>query len=319
MSAADHSVSRLQGFVPAIPTPFDRDGNIDGSALENFCERQIQDGAVALVVCGTTGEAPTLTRTEHEMVVQIAVDVAGGRVPVIAGAGSNSTARAIELARDAEASSADAILSGVPYYNKPIQRGLYAHFRAIAESTGLPIILYDVPSRTVGGLADETITRLAEHPRIIGLKDATGDIARPLRLRSILGREFRLLSGDDASAMAFMASGGDGCISVTSNLAPRLCRSVHLACVHGDLPEAQRLAASIARLAAVLFRETNPTPLKYALSLCDLMSPRVRLPLIEPMEATKREVEAVLARFRDGDSGFAIENSSRGDTYAIAS
>jgi 4-hydroxy-tetrahydrodipicolinate synthase len=160
---------------------------------------------------------------------------------------------------------------------------------------------------------------LAEHPRIIGLKDATGDIARPLRLRSILGREFRLLSGDDASAMAFMASGGDGCISVTSNLAPRLCRSVHLACVHGDLPEAQRLAASIARLAAVLFRETNPTPLKYALSLCDLMSPRVRLPLIEPMEATKREVEAVLARFRDGDSGFAIENSSRGDTYAIAS
>src|SRR3984957_8967329 len=190
-------ISRLSGYAPALPTPFARNGNVDSVALEGLCDRQIQKGAGALVVCGTTGEAPTLTRAEHYATVCIAVSVAQGRVPVIAGAGSNSTSQAIELARDAEAAGADAVLSVVPYYNKPMQAGMYAHFMAIADAIGLPIILYDVPSRTVCGLADDTVARLAEFPNIIGLKDATGDLSRPFRLRSNLGPEFRLLSGDD--------------------------------------------------------------------------------------------------------------------------
>ena len=169
-------VSKLSGYAPAVPTPFDDDDNVDVAAFADFCERQIREGATALVVCGTTGEAPTLRPAEHHVLVRIAVDVARGRVPVIAGAGSNSTAHAIELTKDAEAGGADAILSVVPYYNKPVQAGLYAHFSAIAQSTGLPVILYDVPSRTGCGLADETIARLAELPQIIGLKDATGDV-----------------------------------------------------------------------------------------------------------------------------------------------
>src|ERR1700722_8846144 len=190
-------ISRLSGYAPALPTPFARNGNVDSVALEGLCDRQIQKGAGALVVCGTTGEAPTLTRAEHYATVCIAVSVAQGRVPVIAGAGSNSTSQAIELARDAEAAGADAVLSVVPYYNKPMQAGMYAHFMAIADSTGLPIILYDVPARTVCGLADDTVARLAECRSFIGLKDATGDVTRPARLRSRLGPEFRLLSGED--------------------------------------------------------------------------------------------------------------------------
>ena len=226
-------VSRLSGYAPALPTPFDESGNLDGAAFERLCERQIREGATALVVCGTTGEAPTLSRAEHDAIVRMAVGVAQGRVPVIAGAGSNATSHAIELARDAEAAGADALLSVVPYYNKPMQAGIYAHFRAIADAAGLPIILYDVPSRTVCGLADDTLARLAECPKFIGLKDATGDLARPFRLRSRLGPEFRLLSGDDATAAGFIGQGGNGCISVTSNVAPGLCRAMYLASKQG--------------------------------------------------------------------------------------
>src|SRR5450756_590321 len=218
MATIGRHVSKLSGYAPALPTPFGDDGNVDVAAFEQFCDRQIRAGATALVVCGTTGEAPTLRSAEHATLIQIAVAVARGRVPVIAGAGSNSTAHAIELTKDAESAGADAILSVVPYYNKPIQRGLYAHFPAIAQSTGLPIILYDVPSRTACGLADETVARLAEIPQVIGLKDATGDVTRPPRLRSLVGPDFRLLTGDDATALAFLAQGGHGCISVTSNL-----------------------------------------------------------------------------------------------------
>lgn len=187
-------VAKLSGYAPALPTPFDDDGNIDVEAFEQFCDRQLGHGATALVVCGTTGEAPTLSPAEHHELIRRAVGVARGRVPVVAGAGSNSTAHAVELTRDAEAAGADAILSVVPYYNKPTQAGLDAHFRKIAGATGRPVILYDVPSRTGCGLADETIARLAELPTIIGLKDATCDVTRPLRLRSLVGSEFRLLS-----------------------------------------------------------------------------------------------------------------------------
>ena len=188
---------------------------------------------------------------------------------MIAGAGSNSTSQAIELSRDAESAGADAVLSVVPYYNKPTQTGMFAHFRAIAESTGLPIILHDVPARTVCGLADDTIARLAELPQFIGLKDATGDIARPLRLRSLVGSEFRLLSADDATALAFFAQGGDGCISVTSNVVPGLCRAMYLASMRGQIAQAQQLAMAVARVTAALRRDSDPAPVKYALSTMD--------------------------------------------------
>src|ERR1700687_830333 len=185
MATIGRHVSKLSGYAPALPTPFDDDGNVDVAAFEQFCDRQNQEGATALVVCGTTGEAPTLSPAEHSLLIRIAVGVARGRIPVIAGAGSNSTTHAIELSRDAEACGANAVLSVVPYYNKPTQAGLYAHFSAVAQSSGLPIILYDVPSRTACGLADETVVRLAEMKQFIGLKDATGDVTRPARLRPL--------------------------------------------------------------------------------------------------------------------------------------
>jgi len=267
------------------------------------------------VVCGTTGEAPTLSPAEHTTLIQIAVAVARGRVPVIAGAGSNSTAHAIELSKDAETAGADAILSVVPYYNKPTQGGLYAHFRAVAESTGLPVILYDVPSRTACGLADETVARLAELPQIIGLKDATGDVTRPARLRALLGPNFRLLTGDDATALGFLSQGGNGCISVTSNIAPGLCRNMFLACRQGQISTAQRWAAPVAQLTAQLFRETSPSPLKYALSLLGLMSPGVRLPLVELTDQSRADVAAVVAqicdRYADHMIGSFGETTSR--------
>jgi 4-hydroxy-tetrahydrodipicolinate synthase len=306
MSAPGRHVLRLRGYAPALPTPFDAAGELDRAALERLCHRQIEEGASALVVCGTTGEAPTLSRAEHDTIVRVAVAASQGRIPVIAGAGSNSTSQAIELARDAETAGAHAVLSVVPYYNKPTQPGMYAHFRAIAEAIGIPIILHDVPSRTVCGLADDTIARLAEMPQCIGLEDATGDLARPLRLRALIGSEFRLLSGDDATALAFFAQGGDGCISVAATAAPGLCRAMHAAWKQGETARAQELAGAIARLAAALSRESNPAPLKYALSLMNLVSPRVRLPLVEVRSETKAEIERVLAHISAKYSGYLI-------------
>jgi 4-hydroxy-tetrahydrodipicolinate synthase len=306
-------VSRLSGYAPALPTPFDQNGNVDSAALEALCGRQIQEGATALLVCGTTGEAPTLSRAEHYAIVCIAVGVAQGRVPVIAGAGSNSTSQAIELARDAEAAGADAVLSVVPYYNKPMQAGMYAHFHAIADATGLPIILYDVPSRTVCGLADDTVARLAECRQFIGLKDATGDITRPLRLRSRLGPDFRLLSGDDATAFAFFGQGGNGCISVTSNVAPGLCRAMYLAVRQGQPSRAQHLAAVVARLTGALCSESNPVLVKYALSRMKLIAPGVRLPLVEAKNESKAEIDAVLAQVCEGYAEYLIGSAVRQD------
>jgi len=298
MVAIRQHVSKLSGYAPALPTPFDGDGNVDTVAFEHLCDRQIRMGATALLVCGTTGEAPTLRPAEHHVIVRIAVDIARGRVPVIAGCGSNSTAHAIDLSKDAEAGGAEAILSVVPYYNKPVQNGLFAHFLAITQSIGLPVILYDVPSRTACGLADETIARLAELPQIIGLKDATGDVTRPTRLRPLVGSEFRLLSGDDATALAFFAQGGNGCISVTSNILPGLCQSMFLACRRGQPAVAQRLSVSVGQVTAALFRETSPAPLKYALSLLGYMSPKVRLPLVVPTEITCTNIRAVITQVR---------------------
>jgi len=299
MPTIGRHVAKLSGYAPALPTPFDDNGDVDGEAFERLCDLQITLGATALVVCGTTGEAATLTPKEHGELIRIAVGVSRGRVPVIAGAGSNATDHAIALTKDAEAIGADAVLSVVPYYNKPTQAGLYVHFREVAASTGLPVILYDVPSRTACGLADATIARLAELPRIIGLKDSSGDVTRPSRLRTLAGPDFRLLSGDDALGLTFLAQGGDGCISVTSNVAPGLCRNMFLAWRQGSAARAQRLAGPVAQLTAALFCETNPVALKYALSLFGLMSSRVRLPLVELSDQYKPGIAAILAELCD--------------------
>ena len=299
MPAIGRHVAKLSGYAPALPTPFDDNGEVDGEAFARLCDLQITNGATALVVCGTTGEATTLTPKEHRELIRIAVGVSRGRVPIIAGAGANATDHAIALTKDAEAIGADAVLSVVPYYNKPTQAGLYAHFHGIAASTGLPVILYDVPSRTACGLADATIARLAELPRIIGLKDSSGDVTRPARLRTLVGPDFRLLSGDDALGLAFLAQGGDGCISVTSNVAPGLCRSMFLAWRQGPVARAQRLARPIAQLTAALFCETNPVALKYTLSLFGLMSPRVRLPLVELSDQYKPGIATILGELCD--------------------
>lgn len=306
MHAIGLHVSRISGYAPAVPTPFDNDGNVDIAAFEQFCQRQLEMKATALVVCGTTGEAPTLNPAEHGLLIRRAKDIARRRIPVIAGAGSNSTAHAIELTRDAEAAGADAILSVVPYYNKPTQRGLQAHFTAIAQSTGLPVFLYDVPSRSACGLADDTVARLAEIKNIVGLKDATGDATRPLRLRPLLGQNFRLMSGDDGTALAFLAQGGNGCISAVSNVAPGLCRNMFLACRQGQIATAQRWGGPLAQLTAALFRESNPAPLKYALSLLGLMTPRLRLPLVEPSDAAKADIAAALKRLCEDHADYTI-------------
>jgi 4-hydroxy-tetrahydrodipicolinate synthase len=295
MSICRH-VSKLSGYAPDLPTPWDERNAIDIPAFEHFCELQIAGGAVALVVGGTTGEASNLSGTEHSEPIRIAVRAARGRVPVIAGAGSNSTQHAIELTRDAETNGADAILSVVPYYNRPTQAGLYAHFCEIAASTTLPIMLYDVPSRTACALADATIARLAELPRIFGLKDANGDPSRVARLRALVGTEFRLLSGDDATALGFIAQGGDGCISVVSNVAPGLCRNMFLTLRQGQITRAQRLAQPISQLTEALFREASPVPLKFALSRFGIMASRIRLPLVETSEQTKRQLSGILDR-----------------------
>ena len=253
LSVIGKQVARLSGYAPALPTPFNETGAVDAAAFARLCDMQVHQGATALVVCGTTGEAPTLSTAEQVALIRSAVEIAHGRIPVIAGAGSNATAHAIELTRHAEAAGADAVLSVVPYYNKPTQAGLEAHFSAIAQSTGLPIILYDVPSRTGCGLADETIARLAENRQFIGLKDATGDMSRPPRLRALLGSHFRLLSGDDATALPFLAQGGNGCISVTSNVVPGLCRNLFQAYRQGDTASAHRWALPVSKLTAALF------------------------------------------------------------------
>jgi 4-hydroxy-tetrahydrodipicolinate synthase len=223
----------LSGYIPDLPTPFDDGGQLDLAAFARLCERQIQAGVPAIVVGETTGEASTLAPAEHDSIVRTAVTLARGRVRVIAGAGSNSTSQAIELTRRAEAVGADAVLSVVPYYNKPMQAGIEAHFRAIADCTALPIILHDIPSRTIRELSDDTLARLAKSGHFIGLRDGSGDVTRPMRLRPRLAPAFRLLSGEDPTALAYIANGGDGCISTICNVAPDLCRVIFSSCREG--------------------------------------------------------------------------------------
>jgi 4-hydroxy-tetrahydrodipicolinate synthase len=271
----------LGGFIADLPTPFDDDDRIDWPAFEMLCEHQIRSGATALVVGETMGEASTLSREEHEEIVAAAVGIARGRITVIAGAGSNSTSQAIELTSEAEAAGADAVLSVVPYYNKPMQSGILAYFQAIAASTALPIILHDVPSRTGREMSDDTVIRLSESNQFIGLKESTGSVARLFRLRSALPPSFRLLSGDDATAMAYLASGGDGCISVVANLYPDLCRVIHEGCASGNLRSSRNLSGRIAALGSLLAEDSPVAALKYGMSVLGFMRSMVRLPLVE--------------------------------------
>jgi 4-hydroxy-tetrahydrodipicolinate synthase len=293
----------LAGYIPDLPTPFDENDRVDLAAFAKLCERQIDAGVSAIVVGETTGEASTLTPVEHDKLIQAAVEVAHRRVRVIAGAGSNSTDQAIEATRRAERAGAAAVLSVVPYYNKPMQAGICAHFEAIAGSTALPVIMHDVPSRTMRELSDHTLAHLAESRPFIGLRDGTGDIARAMRLRALLPPGFRLLSGDDATALAFIANGGDGCISTVSNIAPELCRAIFSSCRQGRLQSARYLQNRLAPLTASLTQE-NPAALKYALCLLGFMSPRTRLPIVELADAAKAEVARAIAEI--GDEVFAL-------------
>src|SRR3984893_9046364 len=290
----------LAGYIPDLPTPFDEADRLDLAALARLCERQIEAGVSAIVVGETAGEAATLTSAEHDCIVRAAVRVPRGGACVIAGAGSNSTSQAIESTRRAEAAGADAVLSVVPYYNKPMQAGIYAHFRAIAGSTALPIILHDIPSRTIRELSDDTLARLAESRQFIGLRDGTGDFTRPLRLQPLLPSGFRLLSGDDATALAFIANGGDGCISVGSRGAAGLCQAIFSSSRQGRLQSARYLQNRLAPLTASLSKE-SPAALKYALCLLGFMRPNTRLPIVELADSAKREVVSAITEIADED------------------
>jgi 4-hydroxy-tetrahydrodipicolinate synthase len=286
-------MKNMQGSMTALATPF-KNGAVDEATFQRLVDRQIKAGTQGVIPAGSTGESATLAYDEHFRVIELAVDAAAGRVPVIAGAGSNVTARAVELARFAQKAGADAILALCGYYNKPTQAGLIAHFTALHDATSLPIILYNVPARTVVSLSVETIATLAKLPRVIGIKDATGDLARVALQRVACGPDFIQLSGEDMTAVGFNAMGGRGCISVTANVAPDLCAQLQAASLAGDFEKAIALQDRLAPLHEVLFAETNPAPVKYALSLMGLMSGEVRLPLVAPTEQTKARVKSVL-------------------------
>ncbi|MFI4988756.1 MAG: 4-hydroxy-tetrahydrodipicolinate synthase [Alphaproteobacteria bacterium] len=284
----------FKGCLTALITPF-RDGAVDEKAFQSHVGWQIKEGINGLVPCGTTGESPTLSHAEHRRVIELCVEVAKGRVPVIAGTGSNSTVEAIEFAKHAEKAGADAQLVVTPYYNKPTQEGLYRHFKAIHDASGLPIIVYNIPPRSVVDMTIETMARLAKLPRIVGVKDSTNDLTRAVRTKLAIGPSFSLLSGEDGTALAFLAASGHGCISVTSNVAPRLCSGMHEAWQKGEVARAQALNESLMPLHLALFAETSPAPVKYAASLLGLCSADVRLPLCEIQDATKAKVRDALA------------------------
>jgi 4-hydroxy-tetrahydrodipicolinate synthase len=283
------------GSIPALVTPFSG-GRVAEDTFANFIEWQIAEGSNALVPCGTTGECATLNRDEHREVIAHAVAVAKGRVPVIAGCGSYSTEVAIEMVRASADVGADAVLVVVPYYNKPSQAGLAAHFTAIADASPLPIIVYNVPSRTVADISVETLAQVAKHPRIVAIKDATGNLARVSAQRLACGEEFVQLSGNDDMALGFNAMGGVGCISVTANVAPRLCSEFQKAMREGRWDDAVRLQDRLYPLHAALFSDASPAPTKYALSRVKSGFPTDhRLPLVEASEASRRAVDAALA------------------------
>jgi len=291
MAASD----RIKGSITALITPFSN-GAVDEKAFRRFVEWQIAEHSHGLVPCGTTGESPTLSHGEHMRVIELCVETANGRVPVIAGAGSNSTEEAVSLTRHAKVVGADAALSIVPYYNKPTQEGIYRHFATIAEAVDIPIFIYNVPSRTVADITPETLARLSRIANIAGTKDATGNLARASRERALVPEAFVRLSGDDGTTLGFMAHGGQGCISVTSNVAPRLCAEFQNACMAGDYAKALPYQDRLMALHDALFCEASPAPSKYAVSLLGLCTDEVRLPIVPLSEQGRNIVREAMAK-----------------------
>ncbi|MDE3122097.1 MAG: 4-hydroxy-tetrahydrodipicolinate synthase [Paracoccaceae bacterium] len=286
-------IKGIKGSIPALVTPF-KNGELDLDALKKLVDWHVAEGSSGIVPVGTTGESPTLSHEEHERVVEEVVKAAAGRVPVIAGAGSNNTVEGIRLIRHAEKVGADAALVVTPYYNKPTQAGLIAHFKAVHDSCDLPIIIYNIPGRSVVDMSPETMGELAKLPRIIGVKDATGDIARVSKQRQTCGPEFIQLSGEDATALGFNAHGGVGCISVTANVAPRLCAEFQAATLAGDYAKALEYQDRLMPLHTAIFLEPGVAGAKYGLSRLGLCAPDVRLPLVGLTDATKARIDAAM-------------------------
>jgi 4-hydroxy-tetrahydrodipicolinate synthase len=306
-------ISGVGGSSTALATPF-RDTRVDWDALRRLSERQIERGTAALIVCGSTGEAAALTQSEYARAVYTVVRTAHGRVPVIAGCTAPSTAATIALGIEAEAAGADALLCAVPPYVKPTQEGIFAHIRAVAHATDSPIVLYDVPSRSCVAISDDTVARLHEAELIVGLKDATADLARPARLRARCGDTFMQWSGDDATAPAYRAMGGHGCISVTANVAPALCALLHRAWDNGDRARFAALRDLLDPLHAALFVESNPIPVKAALANLGLCGGEVRLPLTRATLATGEKLLAVMTPVMQAE-----EHAARRPMLALAS
>ena len=283
----------FQGSFTALVTPF-KNGSLDEGAFRGLVDWQLAEGTNGLVPVGTTGESPTLSHKEHQQVVEWCIEQARGRAPVIAGAGSNSTAEAIAMSQDAEKAGADAVLIVTPYYNKPTQEGLYQHFKAINDAIGIPIIIYNIPSRSVIDMSVDTMKRLFELKNIAGVKDATASMVRVSQQRQAMGAGFSQLSGEDATALGFNAHGGHGCISVTANVAPRLCAEFQGACLKGDFAAALKLQDKLMPLHNALFIETNPAPAKYALSVLGKCAETVRLPLAPLLEKTRAAVREAM-------------------------
>jgi 4-hydroxy-tetrahydrodipicolinate synthase len=284
----------FHGSMTALVTTMREDGAVDEEAFKRFVDWQIAQGTQGLIPVGTTGESPTLSHDEHRRVVEIAIKAAGGRVPVIAGAGSNSTAEAISLARHAKSAGADAVLVVTPYYNKPTQDGLFAHYSAIADAVDIPLIIYNIPGRSVIDMSVETMARLARHKTIVGVKDATANLTRPLHTSRACGEDFVQLSGEDHTVVSYLAAGGHGCISVTANVAPRLCAELHAAWARGDAAGAMAIQARLVPLHDAMFAESNPGPVKYALSRLGFGANAVRLPLVTISAATAAKVDAAM-------------------------
>jgi 4-hydroxy-tetrahydrodipicolinate synthase len=285
----------FHGSIVALVTPF-RNGVLDEDALQRLVEKHLAEGTHGFVPVGTTGESPTLSHAEHERVVELCVEAVAGRRPVIAGTGSNATEEAISLTRHAKKAGADAALVVTPYYNRPTQDGLYAHYKAIQDAVDLPIIIYNIPGRSAVEMTVETMARLARLPNIIGVKDSTADIMRPLLTHAACGAEFCQVSGEDGNAVAFLAHGGHGCISVTANVAPKLCAELQDAWRAGRPEEALAIHRRLLPLHKALFCETSPAPAKYALSRLGYCSPELRLPLVELGERSRQQVDAALSQ-----------------------
>jgi 4-hydroxy-tetrahydrodipicolinate synthase len=279
----------FQGSCVALITPFSN-GSVDEKCFQNFVQWQIDEGTEGVVPVGTTGESPTLTHEEHMRVVELCVEVAKGKIPVIAGTGSNSTAEAIMLTEHAEKAGADGALVVTPYYNKPSQEGLYQHFKSIHDATGIPIVIYNIPGRSIVDMNVDTMARLAKLPRIVGVKDATADLSRPQLTTIHCGEDFDQLSGEDASALPYLAAGGHGCISVSCNVAPRLLAEMHRAWRERNIDRAMEIQNRLTPLHKAMFCEPSPAPAKYAAELLGLATRHVRQPLVELSDAGKKQI-----------------------------